>query len=90
MYALNIAMQSIFTLLISAGVFVGIAYLLASRAGVGDWVYIPAVIIGLGIGVLSMVKFVYSAMLGLERLEQQREKEGNKTAKGGGDTDERL
>ena len=78
MYALNIVLQSIFTLLFSTGFFVGIAYLLVARAGVGGWVYIPAVILGLGFGIFSMMTFVYRAMIGLERLEIQREREENK------------
>lgn len=78
MYALNIVLQSIFTLLLSTGFFVGIAYLLVERAGVGGWLYIPAVILGLGTGIFSMMTFVYRAMIGLERLERQREREENK------------
>lgn len=81
-YAINIVLQSIFTLLLSVGFFVGIAYLLVARAGVGGWVYIPAVILGLGLGMFSMMKFVYRAMLGLERLEMQRERERQKEEEG--------
>lgn len=81
-YALNIVLQSIFTLLLSAGFFVGIAYLLVARAGVGGWVYIPAVILGLGLGIFSMMTFVYRAMIGLERLEMQRERESKKEKEG--------
>ena len=85
MYGLNIVMQAIFTLLMSVGVFVGIAYLLSAKAGVGEWVYIPAVIVGLAIGVVSMMKFIYCAMLGLERLERQRDSNNEKNEREGGD-----
>ena len=77
-YALNIVLQSIFTLLLCVGFFVGIAYLLVSRAVVGPWAYIPAVILGLGAGIFSMMTFVYRALIGLERLEMQRDREKEK------------
>lgn len=77
-YVLNIVLQSLFSLLFSTAAFVGIAYLLGSGLGVGEWVYIPMILVGLFVGIFSMLKFIMSAMAGLERLEQQREDRNNK------------
>ncbi len=72
-YSLSIIMQALFTLLFSAAAFVGVGYLL-TLAGVGTWVYIPAILLGLGLGMWSMVKFILVAMAGLGRLERANEK----------------
>ena len=77
MYALNIVLQSLFSLLFSVAIFVGGAYLLTEYAGLGSWVYIPAVLLGLGLGSVSMVRFILAAMAGLERLEKQKEKDNS-------------
>ena len=73
MYVLNIVLQSLFSLLFGTAVCVGIGYFLVSKLGLGGWVYIPLVLIGLGLGIVSMVRFILSAMAGLERMEKQRE-----------------
>ena len=86
MYAINIVLQSLFSLLFCTGCFVGVAYLLVDRASVGSWVYIPMIILGLGLGIFSMLKFIIRAMVGLERLERQRER-ANKSSKKQGGTD---
>ena len=83
MYALNIVLQSLFSLLFSVSVFVGGAYLLTEHAGLESWVYIPAVLLGLGLGAVSMVRFILAAMAGLERLEKEKEKNNdNRRANG--------
>lgn len=74
MYVLNIVLQSLFSLLFGTAVCVGIGYLLTTQLGVGRWVYIPLILVGLGLGVVSMVRFILSAMAGLERLEKERER----------------
>ena len=76
LYIINLITTSIFTLLFDVGIFVLIAWLLTSKLSVGLWVYIPAVLLGLGIGILSMLKFILTSMRALERLdEEQTEKE---------------
>lgn len=76
LYIINLITTSIFTLLFDVGIFVLIAWLLTSKLSVGLWVYIPAVLLGLGIGILSMIKFILTSMRALERLdEEQAEKE---------------
>ena len=82
MYALNIVLQSLFSLLFSTAIFVGIAYLSVTYLGIGEWIYIPAVLVGLVLGVISMVRFIISAMAGLERLEKQKKKSTDRRGDG--------
>ena len=71
-YVLNIIMQSIFSLLFSTAIFVGIGYLLTAYLEWDAWVYIPLIIAGLATGILSMVKLIITSMSNLERLERGR------------------
>ena len=71
-YVMNIIAQSIFSLLFNVAVYFGIGYLLTSFLGVDAWIYIPLIVIGFIVGIISMIKFIISAMAGLERLENER------------------
>jgi len=77
-YIINILTSSIFTLLFDVGLFVLGAWLLVSRAGAPEWVYVPAVLLGLGLGIFSMLKFVFASMRSLERLDGERENKEDK------------
>ena len=81
LYVLNIIAQAIFTLLTPPLLFFFFAWLLVERAGTPDWTYAVAIIIGVLLGLVSMVKFTLSASLALERLEKQNDKSGNKNEK---------
>ena len=71
MYIMNIVFQSFFTLLTPIGIGWGIAWLLTRRELVGDWIYALLIVIGVLCGLVSMIRFVLSAMAGYERLEKQ-------------------
>ncbi len=77
-YVINIVLTSIFTLLFDIGLFVLIAWLLTAKAGLPEWVYIPAVLVGVAIGVASMLKFILTSMRALERLDGERENKEDK------------
>ena len=72
LYVLNIAMQALFTLLFDAALFFGVGYLLTTYVGAPSWIYIPLILVGLAVGVISMVRFILSAMAGLERLDRSK------------------
>ncbi len=74
LYVLNIVMQAFFSLLFTVAVLTGVGYLLVTFAGVGEWVYIPLILVGVAWGVISMVRFILVAMAGLDRLEKERGK----------------
>ena len=73
-YVLNIVMQALFSLLFSVAVFFGIGYLAVNSWGAPTWVYVPLILAGVGVGLWSMIRFILSALAGLDRLEKQREK----------------
>ena len=72
-FVLNIVFQSIFTLLFQVGLGVLVGWLLTSFANAPEWVYVPSILLGVGTGLLSMVKFIMSAMRSLEAIEKQDE-----------------
>lgn len=74
MYALNMILQSFWCLLFPAGVGALLAYLLSAKAGVGNWIYIVLILVGFGIGLISMIRFLISALAGLERLEEEQKR----------------
>ena len=75
LYALNIVFQSFFDLVTPAALFFGIAWLLVKYLSLPEWIYAPAIILGILLGFVSMIKFIITAMAGLERLEcEQKEK----------------
>ena len=74
MYAMNIILQAFWSLLfpIGAGVFFG--WLLTEKAGLGDYVFVILILLGVFVGLISMVRFLISALAGLERLEKEQNK----------------
>ena len=72
MYVLNIAMQAIFSLLSPIALGALVSWILVSRAGVGEWIYVVLILLGVGSGLVGMVRFVLSAMSGVERLEKEQ------------------
>ncbi len=79
LYIINILTTSIFTLLFDVGLLVLGAWLLVSRAGAPEWLYVPAVLLGLGVGIFSSIKFILASMRSLERIEEDRESRKEET-----------
>ncbi len=83
LYVLNIVSQAIFTLLIPIGLGVLVSYLLTRFTSAPSWIWAVLVVIGAMSGLYSMIKFILSAMAGLDRLEKEhntkekKEKSGN-------------
>lgn len=76
-YVINIIFQAFLTLLMPAGLCFLISWLLVSYAGAPKWLYAPLLIVGVLVGLFSMIKFVISAMSALERLEAESEAQAN-------------
>ena len=72
-YALNIILQAIFTLLTPSALFFLITWLFVSRLDALMWLYAITVPIGVIIGFVSMIKFVIVSMTNLERLDKQNQ-----------------
>ncbi len=71
-YTVNVVFQAIFTLLWQIGLGLLCGYLLVTFAHTPEWVYIPAVLIGVITGFGSMIKFILGAMRSLDRIEAER------------------
>ena len=72
-YVMNIVFQALFSLITPIGLFFLVGWLLVRYASVGEWIYAPLIILGVLAGLVSMVRFVISAMSAYERLESGRE-----------------
>ena len=71
LYVMNIVLQAFFDLVLPMALLWGLSYLLTTYASAPGWIYAPLIIIGALAGLVSMVKFILSAMAALERLENQ-------------------
>ncbi len=79
LYVLNILWQALFSLAAPIGVMFFISHLLVRYASSPTWIYAPFIVVGALAGLISMIKFVLSAMEGFERLEkEQNSKDKNK------------
>ena len=73
MYALNIIFQSFFSLASPIALALALGWLTVAKLGAPTWVYVPFTVVGVFSGLFSMVKFILSAMGGLNRLEKEQE-----------------
>lgn len=72
MYVLNIVVQSFFNLLLPVGLMIFVSWLLTEKMDVGQWIYVVLIILGVITGFISMIRFILTAMAGLERLEHEQ------------------
>ena len=72
LYALNILASAIFTFLTPVGILFAVAWLLNTKAGVGSYIYAVLLIIGVLVGLFSMIRFLIKASETLERIEKER------------------
>ena len=73
MYTFNIILQAFWSLLfpIGAGLFLG--WLLTEKCGMGNFIFVILILLGVLVGIVSMIRFLLSALAGLERLEKEQE-----------------
>lgn len=77
MYALNIVIQSFWSLLMPIGLAVLLGWLLTEKLGLEAYVFVILILLGVAVGIVSMVKFLLSALAGLERLENEQKNKDN-------------
>ncbi len=70
-YALNYIMQAAITMLVPAGLIIGGGWLLNNRCGVGKWVMVVAIILGVLAGIYSLFHFIISTMNHIDPTEQE-------------------
>jgi F0F1-type ATP synthase assembly protein I len=73
MYALNIILQSFWSLLFPIGAGVLVGWLLTEKCGMGNYVFVILILLGVFAGLISMIRFLLSALAGLERLEKEQQ-----------------
>ena len=83
-YVINTVFQSIFTLLWQIAVAVLVGWLFVTYANAPDWIYVPLILAGVFVGLVSMVRFILAAMKALERLEEQNRKKKKSEEKNNG------
>ena len=71
MYIVNLFAEATFALLTPIGLGVLLSWLLVKFATAPDWIYAILVTLGALTGLLSMTKFITSAMSSLDKLEAQ-------------------
>ena len=72
---LNIVLHSFFSLIIDIFVAIGISWLLVEKLGAPDWTYAVIIIVGVMIGLLSMLRFILAAFGNMEKIERDKQKE---------------
>ena len=83
-YTVSIIFQSFFSLLTPVGLMWLFAWLLNTRAGVEPWIFAVCILIGVFIGLYSMVSFVIRASRALELLEKEHEEKARRQKGGDG------
>ena len=71
MYAFNVILQAFFSLVAPAALGLVLAWLLVSKLGAPEFLYAILIVVGLILGFISMIRFVITAMSGIERLEEE-------------------
>ena len=70
---LNLLGQAIYTLALPIGLGALASFLLTEYAGAPGWIWAILLTLGTLMGLYSMVKYILSAMTGIERQKKQRE-----------------
>lgn len=73
-YVINVVFQAIFTLLWQIGTALAIGWIFVEKLNAPKWLYVPLILVGVGSGLVSMVRFILAAMRSLESLEEQKRK----------------
>jgi F0F1-type ATP synthase assembly protein I len=73
MYAMNIILQAFWSLLFPIGFGVLLGWLLVEKCGMGRYLFVILIMLGVLVGMVSMIRFLISALAGLERLEKEQQ-----------------
>lgn len=84
LYLINIIFQAFFSLLFPVGCALLLAWYMVEKRDMPSWIYVILIILGVFIGLFSMVKFILVSMSAFERLEkEQQEKQKRQEGKRG-------
>lgn len=71
LYFINIVFQALISLVSPGALMFLFAWLLNTYAGVGAWIYVVLIILGVLSGLWSMVTFIVKATRALDAIERQ-------------------
>lgn len=80
LYLMHTVTQALVSLVTPIALGVGISYWLVSYRGVGTWLYAVLILVGVGLGLWSMLTFILRAMRALEALERQHAAQSGDTS----------
>lgn len=72
LYVLNIVFGAFFDLVFPVLLMWGLSFALTTYLSLPEWIYVPFILLGVFVGLYSMVRFILSAMAALERLEREQ------------------
>lgn len=75
LYLLNIVLQGFWCLMFPMGVAFGLGWLAVRYISWPTWCYVPLMLIGAIVGLISMCRFLISATNAMDRLERQRKRD---------------
>ena len=75
LYVLNIIFQALFSMLFSIGVSLLLGWVGTTYWSFPEWVFVPLIIFGVIVGIISMIKFILAATRGLDNLERQHQRD---------------
>ncbi len=70
-YAINYITQAAITMIIPAGLIIGGGWLLHNRCGIGKWVMVLAIVLGVLTGIYSLFHFIIATMNHIDPTEQK-------------------
>lgn len=90
LYLINIIFQAFFSLLFPVGCALLLAWYMVEKRDMPSWLYVILIILGVFIGLFSMVKFILVSMSAFERLEKEQQEKQKRQERKRGDrkTDE--
>ena len=77
-YLINVLFQAFFNLLFPLALAFGVGWLLTAKLALPSWIYVPLLLAGLAIGLISMIKFLIYALDAFEKIERNQEKDNDK------------
>ncbi|MCQ2413828.1 MAG: AtpZ/AtpI family protein [Clostridia bacterium] len=78
-YQINMMIQAVFDLLCPIGLCTLAAwYFVTKRAAVGEWLYAVLILLGVFIGIWSMISFILKATAQIRALEAQEKEKGDR------------
>jgi F0F1-type ATP synthase assembly protein I len=72
LYVINMAFQSIFSLVSPIGIMLLIAWVIDAKTDVGPWIYVVLILVGVFSGLYSMISFILKASRAIGALEKQK------------------